>query len=1116
MNDVMKKARITWLALTLVTTSVTLGYAKDEPAEALPADVQVVSIAAEPAEIQLTWKFDYVQLLLTATLDNGETLDVTRLAQIEADAGHVNVSPSGVVTALSDGQSDLVCRVGGQQIAVPVSVANSQSKLTVDYIHDVMPVISKMGCTAGTCHGSKDGKNGFKLSLRGYDPIADTRSFADDLGARRINRASPENSLMLLKATSAVPHAGGQVMKLGSPYYEIIKAWIADGVKLDPTTPRVTSIALSPANPVVPREQMRQQMRVLATYGDGKIRDVTHEAFITSGNGDIAAADDAGLVTALRRGEAPILARFEGAYTATTMTVMGDRSGFAWHSPPRNNYIDDLVYQKLQRVKAAPSPLCTDEEFVRRVFLDLTGLPPTVEQFRAFVDDQRETWIKRNELIDALVGCEAYVDHWTNKWDDLLQVNRKFLGAEGAEAFHDWIRGHVEHNTPYDEFAYSILTATGSNRVNPAASYYKVLREPSEMMENTTHLFLATRFNCNKCHDHPFERWTQDQYYELTAFFGRVGLKQDPEGGDKKIGGSAVEQATPLYEIVYEKDDGEITHERTGQQAAPEFPYQSDMVSAEASTRRERLAKWITSPNNEYFAKSYVNRIWGYLLGRGLIEPIDDIRAGNPPTNPELLEQLTRQFVDSGFDTRDLVRTICKSRTYQHSVQTNEWNADDTLNYSHATARRLPAEVLFDSIYQVTGTTTNIPGVPPGTRAAQLPDVGIKLPSDFLEQFGRPARESSCECERSDSVLLGSVMTLVNGPTISDALASPDNAIAKLVTECQDDRQVVNDLFVRILNRTPSEAEIAAGVEAMAAATEDEMRLRADVDEKLAAHNKYRESLPEKFAAWEATLLAPQWQVLEIVEFSNTMGAALTKESDGSWVVTGNNGKGLYEFKSYTALEGITGFRIEVLADDRLPNKGPGRADDGNFVLTEFKVSAAAKNEPEKSTSVTLERAQATYSQNDFDVAKAIDGKEDDRGWAVSNQLGRNHTAIFQTADNIGWEGGTTLGFVLNQNYSGDKFSIGRFRISATTSPRPHALTDPPEELRLVVLTPADQRTADQQETLLNHYRKTDGELRRLEAELTASRGRAAGHRLLGAQDIAWALINSPAFLFNR
>ena len=1110
----MKHFRIVLLAC-LAWHPMPLAFAeKVEPT--LPSHANVVSIKAEPNTITLRHQFEYAQLLLTATLDTGETLDATGLAQYHTNAEIVSVSKLGVVTPVANGDSELACRLGDATVTIPIIVENADAELSVDYVHDVMPVISKMGCTAGTCHGAKDGKNGFKLSLRGYDPIADTRSFADDLGARRINRASPENSLMLLKATATVPHAGGQLTKVGSPYYEIIKAWIADGVKLDLSTPRVSHIDLRPSNPVIPRENMLQQMRVIATYTDGKTRDVTHESFISSGNGDVADIDEHGRAEAKRRGEAPILARFEGAYTATTMTVMGNRDGFEWEPTPTNNFIDEFVYEKLERMKTLPSNVCTDEEFVRRLHLDLTGLPPTVEVLQTFAKDKRDTWIKRNELIDQLVGGPAFVDHWTNKWADLLQVNRKFLGTDGSVAFRNWIHEQVAENTPYDEFAYSILTASGSNRENPAASYYKILREPTEIMENTTHLFLATRFNCNKCHDHPFERWTQDQYYELTAFFARVGLKTDPAGGEKKIGGTAVEQAKPLYEIVYEKEEGEVIHDRTRRETPPSFPYQDDLSGIESDNRREMLAKWITSEDNLYFAKSYANRIWGYLMGRGLIEPIDDIRAGNPPSNPELLDALTKLFLETDFDTQSLVRQICRSRTYQHSINTNKWNEDDNVNYSHAMPRRLPAEVLFDAIHQVTGATPNIPGVPAGTRAAQLPDVGVKIPSGFLDQFGRPARESSCECERSNGVMLGPIMALVNGPTISDALMSKENAIAAMVENTDDDKKLVQDLFFRILNRHATENEIQAGVDTIAAATEDESRLQAKVHQRITALQEYKQALPEKIAQWELTQLPPEWHTLELMEFSNTMGAALTKKQDGSWLVTGKNAKGTYEFKSQTALNGISGFRLELLTDNRLPQKGPGRADDGNLVLTEFSIKQSAVETPENQKEVVLHRALATHSQKDFSVNKAIDGKIDDRGWALAGQLGRDHTAIFETKKNLKNDGETILSFVLNQNYNSGKHSIGRFRISATTSPRPHTIADPPKDLIAAIKTSTTDRTASQKATILKYYRKTDDQLKKLEAELAASQQRVADSRLLGAQDIAWALINSPAFLFNR
>src|SRR6266850_555595 len=444
-----------------------------------------------------------------------------------------------------------------------------------------------------------------------------------------------------------------------------------------------------PQDPVAQLLGSRQQMRVVASYGDGTSRDVTSEAFIESGNSDIAVAGAAGLISTLRRGEAPVLARYEGNYAATTLTVMGDRAGFVWKEPPTWSKIDELVAAKWKRMKIEPSELCTDLDFIRRIYLDLTGLPPSPEEIRAFVDVTREIRVKRDAVVDRLIGCPEYVDFWANKWADMLQCNSKFLGSEGAELFRSWIRHEVEKNTPYDQFAREILTASGSNRENPAASYWKIVRTPTEAMENTTHLFLATRFNCNKCHDHPFERWTQDQYYHLAAFFGQVSLKEDPKSEDKTIAGTAVDKATPLYEIIEDATGGDVKHDRTGKISPPAFPFPAKCETKEKATRREQLADWITTPDNRFFASSYANRLWGYLTGAGIIEPLDDTRAGNPPRNPALLEYLTREFVSSKFNARHMMQMICKSRTYQLSIRPNKWNADDKLNYSHAIARRL-------------------------------------------------------------------------------------------------------------------------------------------------------------------------------------------------------------------------------------------------------------------------------------------------------------------------------------------------------------------------------------------------------------------------------------------
>jgi hypothetical protein len=425
-------------------------------------------------------------------------------------------------------------------------------------------------------------------------------------------------------------------------------------------------------------------MKVVATYSDGAQRDVSEDAFIESGDAECATADKAGVITAVRRGEAAMLARYEGAYAATTLTVMGDREGFEWSAPPAYNRIDELVDLKLQRMKIAASGLSTDEEFVRRIRLDLTGLPPTADEIRAFLADPRESRAKREAMIDALVGSDDYIEHWPNRWADLLMVNGRFLGSEGAAAYRQWIRTAIAENRPYDRFVRELFTSTGSNREHPGGSYFKVRRTPDAIAETTTQVFLGVRFNCNKCHDHPFERWTQDNYYGWAAFFADVRLQKDPASGDRTIAGSEVEAAQPLFEIVDDGADGQMTHLRTGKAAPPKFPFDSGAGLAardeSTATLRQQAAEWITSRDNPYFASSYANRVWAHLMGAGLIEPIDDIRAGNPPTNPELLAYLTDEFLASDFDVQRLIRLICKSRTYQLSHKTNDWNKDDRRN----------------------------------------------------------------------------------------------------------------------------------------------------------------------------------------------------------------------------------------------------------------------------------------------------------------------------------------------------------------------------------------------------------------------------------------------------
>ncbi|MHB0956334.1 MAG: DUF1549 domain-containing protein [Pirellulaceae bacterium] len=1179
----------------------------DQSSETLPLETQIRSLMAEPARVLLSDCFDYVQVVVIATLTSGERIDVTRMVQAQFTADVARITPSGTVQPLRDGQADLRLDVGGHGVVIPVSVTGLESPFQPDYLRDITPVITKLGCNQGTCHGAAQGKNGFKLSLRGYDAMADLRALTDDHASRRANTASPADSLMLLKATATVPHMGGQLMKPGDPYYQVLHDWLAGGSRLNAALPRVTSVSVFPQNPVVESIDSRQQVRVVATYGDGRTRDVTREAFVTSGNTDVATVDARGLLTALRRGEAPILARYQGCYAATTLTVMGERAGFVWEDPPVFNRIDELVATKWKRLKLQPSPLCDDAEFIRRVSLDLTGLPPTADATRAFVHDPRETRVKREALVDTLIGSPAFVDYWTNKWADLLDVNRKFLGAEGAAAYRDWIRQQVADNQPYDAFVRNIVTASGSNRENPPAGYYKILRTPTAAMEATTQLFLAIRFNCNKCHDHPFERWTQDQYHQTAAYFAQVGLQPDPESKDRTIGGSAVEGAQPFYEIVADTGQGEIHHDRTGQVTPPEFPFACEFEVGENASRRQAIAAWLTSASNPYFARSYVNRVWAYLTGVGIIQPIDDIRAGNPPSNPELLDFLTAQFIENGFDVRHIMRMICHSRTYQLSVSTTAWNADDEHNYAHAIARRLPAEVLFDAVHEVTGSVPNIPGVPAGTRATQLPDVGITLPSGFLETLGRPVRESVCECERTNDIQLGPVMAMLSGPVVSEAIADPANAITQLVNSQPDDRLLVDELFLRILNRhaTADERPVLEqlqqeidrdhqqlAAQLQAAETEwaqrktqldaDRQQALADAQRDLAEYEQqiapkmaeleqqrtekvngaaaairdYEAHVSERFDTWASHQAgSPEWHPLASHQRESSNGAVLRPSSDRSIRAEGNAAQGVYTLTFHTRLQGITGVRLETLPVEELKGAGPGLAENGNFVVTEFEVLVAPASAPTQWNPVTLDRPTADFTQQGFDIQQAIDGvTQDQRGWAVHPAGGTVHWATFQTKQPVGDAQGTVLQVRIHQYHEAADHRLARLRISVTTEPTPVGLSLP-ESLAAVWTTAADQRTAADQNRVLEYFRRSEPDYLKLQADLATaqqpvpvdpglasrqarvqqlqkpipdepvlvqlradlqqSAEQFANKRLTAAQDLTWALINSPAFLFN-
>jgi Protein of unknown function (DUF1553)/Protein of unknown function (DUF1549)/Bacterial Ig-like domain (group 2) len=1111
--------RLLTVAAALLAATAT--FAQDP----LPPNAKVTGLAVHPAAVTLAGPFAYSQLLVTATLDTGDRIDATRLAKF--DAGSLaTVSPNGLARPKADGTGTVTVTYAGHTAAVPLVVSNVKTTPTVSFVADVQPVLSKLGCNQGTCHGAAQGKNGFKLSLRGYDPVYDHRALTDDLEGRRFNRAAPDRSLMLLKPTGAVPHAGGGLWQPGDPYYETTKAWITQGVKQDLSAAKVTAIEVFPKNPTLPVIGGRQQFAVVATYANGTRRDVSAEAFVESSNTDVATVDKAGLMTGARRGEATMLARYEGAYAASTVIVMGDRTGFAWAAPPQFSPIDALVDKKLQRIKVLPSGLCDDSEFLRRVYIDLTGLPPSAAEVRAFLADPTPTQAKRDAVVDKLVGGEAYIDHWSNKWADLLQVNRKFLGDPGAVALRKWIRDQVAKNTPYDQFCYQVLTASGSNVENPPAAYYKTLREPDAVMENTTQLFLAVRFNCNKCHDHPFEKWTQDQYYQMAAFFAQVGRAEDPKYKGQRVGGTAVEGAKPLVEVISDAKGGEVKHDRTGQVTAPAFPFPHADLPAADLPRRVRAAKWITSPANPLFAKSYVNRVWSYLLGVGVIEPVDDIRAGNPPTNPELLDKLTADFVASKFDTRKLVTAICKSRTYQLSIAANKWNKDDDQNFARALPRRLPAEVLYDAVHATTGAKTRLPGVAPGTRAAQLLDSNVELPGGFLDLLGKPVRESACECERSNGMMLGPVLAFVSGPVVGDAVHDPANHIAAVTAAEKDDAKVVDEIYLSVLNRRPTAAEVTTGVTALRGAGEDHARLMADHWTRVAAFEAYKKTIDAKQAAWEAATLAQKpttWTPLVPKTATSKAGPtpAAAKEAskldirpDGTVFVTGT----IHQVDNYTVASeftlpgAVTAVRLEALADPKLPNKGPGRAENGNFVLNELTANWKPAGADEKGKPVKFNGARATFEQGGFPAKNAIDNNRA-TGWAIADQLGRDQAAMFTVQAPFAAGKGGTLTVNFGQEY-GSGHSLGKFRLSVTTDKNPKLASPVPADLAKLLDVPAAERTAAQSAAVRQRYLAQDGEYQRLAAD--AGKVPPADPRVLGAQDLAWALINTPAFLFNH
>jgi hypothetical protein len=674
--------------------------------------------------------------------------------------------------------------------------------------NDVMAVLSKLGCNSGTCHGNLNGKGGFKLSLRGEDPAADYLALTRDQMGRRVDPLDPAQSLLLLKATAAIPHEGGKRTSPDSPEHRVLGQWIDAGASRDSqATPRAVKLVVEPGRVVATEPTDRVQLKATVEYSDGTNRDVTWLACYEPTGVNIEATAG-GLIKRKKPGESSVLVRYLHLQQTVRVAFIPDRPGFVFRAPPAANRIDELVFAKLQSLRMNPSPVCDDTTFMRRAYLDLTGLPPTAQEARRFAADTSAD--KRAKLVDELLDRPEFADFWAVKWADLLRVEEKVLDKKGVEVFHGWVRQAMADNLPMDRFARQILSATGSTYKNPPANFYRALRDPTARTEAVAQVFLGTRMQCARCHNHPFERWTMDDYYGLSAMFAKIDYKiVENKRTDKNDKHQFIGE-----QIVELTGKAPVIHPRTNQPAPPRYLGAAAEDIPEKDNRLNQLARWVTSPDNPLFARSMVNRIWAHLMGRGIVDPVDDLRASNPPSNPELLQELARSFIRGGFDQKQLIRAIMKSTVYQLDWRGNDTNAEDEANFSRGVVRRLTAEQLLDSIAALTGVPPAFEGYDQPIRAAQVRgviQVGRKAnatPGDrFLKTFGKPPRLLNCECERVNQTALSQVIELTSGPAISDALRATDNRLADLLKSHDSPSRLIEELYWAAVSRAPTAEE---------------------------------------------------------------------------------------------------------------------------------------------------------------------------------------------------------------------------------------------------------------------------------------------------------------------
>jgi len=794
MADIRFQRVVAVVSLSLVCWFMPLQATASENAAITIGNPERIEVL--PAEFKLLGKRDRLHMVVTGYYASGEVQDLTRVAQFTTSNAAVAVAEEGVVRPVGDGQAAITVMVAGKEATTNIEVGGQGHPQPMSFLYDTLPALSKQGCNAGACHGSPSGKGGFRLSLRAFDAKLDELTLIREEYGRRTNPVDPEASLLLLKPLMKVPHGGGIQIHTHDPAYDMLRQWISEGCRVDAAdAPKCVGIEiLPPTGRVLKHPAHTQTLCVLAKFSDGTVRDVTDMAVYSSSDSEVATVDVRGLVTGHDRGEAAVIVRYLEFIESSSLTFVKDIEGYEWTNPDENNYIDTLVNAKLKQLQYLPSELCSDQEFVRRVYLDVIGLLPSVEEVREFLGDASAE--KRSRLVDQLLDRPEYAKFWALKWGDLLRMTSEHVGAEGVHKYHRWVQRAVDRNMPYDEFARQLITASGSTLENPPANFYRTSSDMNECVETISQIFLGARMTCAKCHNHPFERWSQDNYYGLGAFFNRVQRKKTRRTGEM---------------VIWSSSKGEVTQPRTGQQMKPWLPVAGERDDANPIDRRITFADWLTSPDNPFFAKIGANRIWGHLFGQGIVDPVDDFRESNPPSNAPLLEALAKDFAEHQYDSKHIVRTILNSRTYQTSIRSNPFNEDDSKYFSHRVPRLMGAEQMLDAVCSVTKLPVKFGSLPPSTLATQLPAPDLAN-NEFLKAVGQPERQTVCQCERSGESNLGMAIQFLNGPLIYGQIRAADNRFRKLLDAGKSNEDIITALHLAAFSRDPTDIEMQSSI----------------------------------------------------------------------------------------------------------------------------------------------------------------------------------------------------------------------------------------------------------------------------------------------------------------